>query len=72
MSWQDVIVLTIVAAAGVFVGRYLWRTFSGKGGCQCEGNTGACGARRQEDAMGLKRTRLVTLDPNKSPAEPAD
>jgi hypothetical protein len=40
--WESFVIWTLVAAAFVWVGAYLWRLGSGKGG-GCAGCKGSCG-----------------------------
>jgi hypothetical protein len=66
MDIQDIIALSLAAAAAVYAGRALWRMLNGKTGCASHCN---CGDKpTQSDASpvplqrGLKRVPLVTLE----------
>jgi len=66
MEIQDIIALSLVAAAAVYAGRTIWRMLNGKTGCASHCG---CGEKpTQSDASpvssprGLKRVPLVTLE----------
>jgi hypothetical protein len=66
MDIQDIIALSLAAAAAVYAGRTLWRMLNGKTGCATNCN---CGDKpTPSDAVpvpsqrGLKRVPLVTLE----------
>lgn len=74
MGIQDIIALSLVAAAALYAGWSLWRMLNGKTGCakHC-----GCGDKpTQSDASpatsqrGLKRVPLVTLEQVGTPTSP--
>jgi len=68
MSAQDGIALILVLAAATFVGRAMWRTLAGRGGCSC-GQDGTCGrAERDSSARLGKRVSVVTIEQVGRPA----
>jgi len=72
MDIQDVIALTLVAAAAVYAGRSLWRMLNGKTGCASHCNCGDKPAQSDASLLppqrGLKRVPLVTLEQVGKPA----
>lgn len=72
MGIQDIIALTLAAAAAVYAGRALWRMLHGKTGCAT--NCGCGNKSTQSDASpatsqrGLKRVPIVTLEQVGKPA----
>jgi hypothetical protein len=48
MDWQLVLVVPVVAAAGLYLLRRTWRTWAGQGGCA----KGCCGAPAKETPAG--------------------
>ena len=41
LNFQNIIVFVVVAAAGLYLARVLWRTFTGRTDCGC--GTSGCG-----------------------------
>jgi len=57
-NWQLAIVLLVVAAAAVYVGRVLWKSITANSGGSC-GSCNSCGT---SDEMQPKAKSLVMLD----------
>jgi len=74
MDLQDIIALSLVAAAAVYAGRSLWRTLNGKTGCasncHCADKPSMPNTNQISPPRGLKRIPLVTLGPMKE-SEPS-
>jgi hypothetical protein len=47
---QDIIVYMIVAGAAVYLGRYVWKSATGKKGCGC-GSEGGCATKKAVPAQ---------------------
>lgn len=66
MGIQDIIALSLVAAAAVYAGRTLWRMLNGKTGCApncgCGDKPTPPDASPATSQRGLKRVPLVTLE----------
>ncbi|MEK7730387.1 MAG: hypothetical protein AAB363_00865, partial [Planctomycetota bacterium] len=66
MDIQDIIALSLVAAAAVYAGRALWRMLNGKTGCApncgCSDKPTPADATPAPSQRGLKRVPLVTLE----------
>ena len=66
MDTQDIIALSLVAAAAVYAGRTLWRMLNGKTGCAshcgCGDKPTPSDATPVPSPRGLKRVPLVTLE----------
>jgi len=63
MGIQDIAALTVAAGALAFVGRVLWRSMKGDGGCGCSHarRSSVDGAAPEPDSTGIRRQPLVTL-----------
>jgi len=72
MGIQDIIALTLAAAAAVYAGRALWRMLNGKTGCApncgCGNKPAPSDATPVSSPRGLKRVPLVTLEQVGKPA----
>ena len=69
MGVQDLIALLLVAAAAGYVGRWVKRTMTGRGGCDCGGDKSSCRA----DGAALrqvKRQPFVPVDQVGRPSPP--
>jgi len=75
MDVQDIIALTLVAAAAVYAGRALWRMLNGKTGCAshcgCGDKPTPSDASPAISQRGLKLVPLVTLEQVGKPAPSA-
>jgi len=64
MGFQDFLAIMIVGAATLYVTRTLWRTLSGRGGCNCSHSSAATKSDSESTAqsMGMKRTPFIPLE----------